>query len=134
MTHPTDEDTVIFPKAEQPPHRPLIARLIRTFAIPVILFWIGVIVFLGSAVPSLDEVGKMRSVSMSPDQAASVIATKRIGEVFQEFKSNSSVMVVLEGDQPLGAEAHAYYDEMIKKLQADTAHVEHIQSLGGFNA
>ncbi|MGX9671490.1 MMPL/RND family transporter [Mycobacterium sp. HM-7] len=131
MSHPVnntaDEPTAVIPKAGQPPHRPLIARLIRTFAIPVILFWIGVIIFLGSAVPSLDEVGKMRSVSMSPDQAASVIATKRVGEVFQEFKSNSSVMVVLESDQHLGAEAHAYYDEMIKKLEADTTHVEHIQ-------
>lgn len=131
MSHPVnntaDEPTAVIPRAEQPPHRSRIARLIRKFAIPVILFWIGVIIFLGSAVPSLDEVGKMRSVSMSPDQAASVIATKHVGEVFQEFKSNSSVMVVLESDQHLGAEAHAYYDEMIKKLEADTAHVEHIQ-------
>ncbi|MUL45631.1 MMPL family transporter [Mycobacterium sp. CBMA293] len=127
MSHPADEDTVIFPKAAQQPRRPLIPRLLRTFAIPVILAWIGIIVALGTLVPSLDEVGKMRSVSMSPDQAASVIATKHVGEVFQEFKSNSSVMVVLEGDQPLGAADHAYYDEMIKKLEADAAHVEHIQ-------
>ena len=131
MSHPTsdnyaDAPTAVIPKAEKP-HRPLIPRFLRTFAIPVILFWIGVIVVLGTAVPSLDEVGKMRSVSMSPDQAASVIATKRVGEVFQEFKSNSSVMVVLESDQHLGAPAHAYYDEMIKKLEADTTHVEHVQ-------
>jgi hypothetical protein len=31
---------------------------------------------------------------MSPDDAQSVIATKRVGEVFGEYKSNSSVMIV----------------------------------------
>ena len=39
-------------------------------------------------------------------------------------------MIILEGDQPLGADAHHYYDELIKKLEADTAHVEHIRTSG----
>ena len=71
----------------------------------------------------------MRSVSMSPDDAQSVIATKRMGEVFDEYKSNSSVMIVLEGQNPLGADAHAYYDQIVKKLDADTKHVEHVQDM-----
>ena len=73
----------------------------------------------------------MRSVSMAPDDAPSVIAMKRVGTVFKEFKSNSSVMIVLEGDQPLGADAHAFYDQMVKKLEADTKHVEHVQDFWG---
>ena len=52
---------------------------------------------------------------------------KRVGEVFQEFDSDSSAMIVLEGDKPLGDEAHKFYDEMVKKLRADTTHVEHVQ-------
>ena len=36
-------------------------------------------------------------------------------------------MIVLEGDKPLGDDAHAFYDEMVKKLEADTKHVEHVQ-------
>ena len=36
-------------------------------------------------------------------------------------------MIVLEGQQPLGDDAHAFYDQMIKKLEADTKHVEHVQ-------
>ena len=52
---------------------------------------------------------------------------KRVGEVFKEFNSNSSAMIVLEGEQPLGADAHAFYDEIVKKLEADTKHVEHVQ-------
>ena len=43
---------------------------------------------------------------------------KRIGKVFGEFDSDSSAMIVLEGDQPLGADAHHYYDGLIQKLDA----------------
>ena len=69
----------------------------------------------------------MRAVSMSPNEAPSMIAMKRVGEVFQECDSDSSVMVVLEGQQPLGDETHAFYDEMIKKLEADNKHVQRVQ-------
>jgi putative drug exporter of the RND superfamily len=109
--------------------RSRIPRFIRTFAILVILGWIALIALLNVVVPQLEVVGKMRSVSMSPDDAQSVVATKRVGEVFGEFKSNSSVMIVLEDRKPLGNEAHAYYDQIVKKLDADSKHVEHVQDL-----
>src|SRR5690625_2614482 len=64
---------------------------------------------------------------MSPMDAPSMISMMRIGKTFEEFKSDSSAMVVLEGDQPLGDQAHAYYDELVTKMEADTEHVEHIQ-------
>src|SRR5271167_2638706 len=109
--------------------RPSIPRVIRKFAIPIILGWIAIIALLNILVPQLDEVGKMRSVSMAPDDAQSVVATKRMGAVFNEYKSNSSVMIVLEGQKPLGDDAHAYYDQIVKKLDADTKHVEHVQDM-----
>ena len=109
--------------------RARIPRFIRTFAVPVIIGWIALIALLNVVVPQLEAVGKMRSVSMSPDDAQSVVATKRVGEVFGEYKSNSSVMIVLEGQKPLGANAHAYYDQMVQKLDADTKHVEHVQDM-----
>ncbi|MFN3003892.1 RND family transporter [Mycolicibacterium wolinskyi] len=108
-----------------------IAKLIRSFAIPIILVWVAIIAFLNVSVPQLEEVGKLRTVSMTPDDAPSMIAMKRVGEVFQEFKSNSSVMIVLEGDEPLGDAAHKYYDEIIDKLEADKKHVEHVQDFWG---
>src|SRR5262249_12318162 len=111
------------------PVREKIPRFIRKFAIPIILGWIGLIAVLSMIVPDLDEVGKMRSVSMAPDDAQSVIATKRMGTVFNEYKSNSSVMIVLEGQNPLGADAHAFYDQIVRKLDADTKHVEHVQDM-----
>ena len=109
--------------------RDKIPRIIRTFAVPIILGWIAIIAVLNVVVPQLDEVGKMRSVSMAPDDAQSVVATKRMGAIFNEYKSNSSVMIVLEGQNPLGADAHAYYDQIVKKLDADTKHVEHVQDM-----
>jgi putative drug exporter of the RND superfamily len=108
-----------------------IAMWIRRLAVPIILVWIFVIAVLNVVVPQLEVVGQMRSVSMTPDDAPSVIAMKEVGHVFAEFKSNSSVMVVLESDQPLGDEAHAYYDGLIAKLEADTRHVEHVQNFWG---
>jgi putative drug exporter of the RND superfamily len=123
-----DARTDAFPIARHAA-RPAIPRFIRKFALPIILGWIAIIVVLNTVVPQLDVVGQMRSVSMSPDDAQSVIATKHVGEIFGEYKSNSSVMIVLEGQKPLGAEAHAYYDQIVKKLDADTKHVEHVQDL-----
>jgi RND superfamily putative drug exporter len=108
-------------------HRTFFPRMVRAFAVPIILVWIGLIALVNVAVPQLEAVGEMRAVSMSPDEAPSVIAMKRVGDLFQEGTSDSSVMIVLEGQEPLGDEAHRFYDEMIKKLREDTVHVQSIQ-------
>ncbi|BBY85626.1 RND family transporter [Mycolicibacterium tokaiense] len=105
------------------------ARLFRTLSVPIILIWIAVAAFLNISVPQLETVGEERSVSMSPDEAPAVIAMQRAGQVFDEYKSNSSVMIVLEGQEPLGEDSRQYYSEIIRKLQADTTHVEHVQDL-----
>jgi len=123
-----DAQTDAIPVAKRE-ERPSVPHFIRKFAVPIILGWIALIALLSMIVPDLNEVGKMRSVSMAPDDAQSVIATKRMGAIFNEYKSNSSVMIVLEGQQPLGADSHAYYDQLVKKLDADTKHVEHVQDM-----
>ncbi|NIH93376.1 RND superfamily putative drug exporter [Mycolicibacterium fluoranthenivorans] len=108
-----------------------IAKWVRTLAVPIIIGWVAVVALLNVIVPQLEVVGQMKAVSMSPETAPSVISMKRVGENFQEFKSNSSAMVVLESDHQLDDAAHKFYDEMIKKLEADTKHVEHIQDMWG---
>jgi putative drug exporter of the RND superfamily len=108
-----------------------LARWIRRLAIPIIIGWILLVAVLNVAVPQLEVVGQLRSVSMSPSEAPSVIAMKRVGEVFEEFKSDSAVMILLEGDQPLGDDAHRFYNELVDKLEADTKHVEHVQDFWG---
>ena len=74
---------------------------------------------------------RMQAVSMSPKDAPSVAAMMRVGKDFQEFDSDSSAMIVLEGQQPLGPETHEFYDDMIAKLRADKEHVQHIQDFWG---
>jgi RND superfamily putative drug exporter len=131
-----DEDFVSAPTIEpviaaEQPRRSGVARWIRRLAVPIIVGWIALIAFLNVAVPQLEVVGEMRSVSMSPKEAPSVAAMMRIGKVFEEFDSDSSAMIVLEGEAPLGEDAHRFYDDMIAKLRADTKHVQHIQDFWG---
>jgi len=127
MSIPTSEaPTEAFPPAKHAA-RPFIPRMIRAFAIPIILIWIAVIAVVNVVVPQLETVGQMRAISMSPDSAPSMIAMKRVGSVFEEFNSDSSAMIVIEGDKPLGDDTRAFYGEMIKKLEADKKHVQSVQ-------
>ncbi|MGB0436009.1 MAG: RND family transporter [Mycobacterium sp.] len=111
--------------------RPFIPRMIRTFALPIILGWIGLIAVVNVTVPQLETVGQMSAVSMSPDDAPAMISMKYMGEVFEEGDSDSSAMIVLEGQEPLGDAAHAFYDQMIDKLEADDKHVQSLQDFWG---
>jgi RND superfamily putative drug exporter len=110
---------------------PIIPRMIRLFSVPILLGWLALTVIVNVVVPQLEVVGQNHAVSLAPNDAPSMQATKRVGQDFHEFNSNSSAMIVLEGDQPLGDEAHHFYDGLIKKLEADTKHVEHIQDFWG---
>jgi RND superfamily putative drug exporter len=111
--------------------RPLIARLIHRFAVPIILFWIAVAAALSVFVPSLEEVGQERSVSLSPRDAPSYVAMKHIGHTFNEGETDSAAMIVLEGNRPLGDDAHRFYDVLIRKLRADKTHVLSVQDFWG---
>ncbi|MCK5754064.1 MAG: MMPL family transporter, partial [Mycobacterium sp.] len=122
----SDAPTDAFPPA-QPQKRPFIPRMIRAFAVPILLGWIALIVVVNVTVPQLETVGEMQAVSMSPDDAPSMISMKKVGELFEEGDSDSSVMIVFEGEQPLGDEAHAWYDELVQRLEADTTHVQSVQ-------
>jgi RND superfamily putative drug exporter len=107
--------------------RPHLAHVIRWLSLPIIVGWLALAVYTNTAVPQIEVVGQEQSVPMAAADAPSTIAMNRIGKVFDEFNSNTAVMIVLEGDQPLGDEAHRYYDELIQKLNADTIHVQHVQ-------
>ena len=84
-----------------------------------------------SFVPSLEEVGQERSVTMSPGDAPSVIALRHIGRAFNEGTTDSVAMIVIEGDKPLGDDAHRYYDTLIRRLREDRTHVLSIQDFWG---
>lgn len=126
MTHAVTE-----PESTSRPKRPVIPHLIRILALPIILFWIVVAVLVNVLAPQLEVVGELHSAPMAPEDAPSMIAMKRMGANFKEFNSNSTIMIVVEGQKPLGPDAHAYYDEIIRTLRQDPEHIQHIQDFWG---
>nr|WP_324291133.1 RND family transporter [Mycobacterium sp. Aquia_213] len=106
-------------------------RFIRRFAWPIIIGWLLLTVALNVLVPPIESVARNHAVTMSPQDAPAMIAAKRIGSTFHESDSDSTAMIVLESDKPLGDEAHRYYDGLVKKLQADGKHVQHVQNVWG---
>ncbi|BBX28038.1 MMPL/RND family transporter [Mycolicibacterium alvei] len=108
-------------------HPPFLGRMVRMFSIPILLFWVLVAVVLGAFFPSLGEVAATRSVPISPINAPSYQAMLNIGKVFEQYDSDSTAMVVLEGEDNLGAEAHKFYDQIVAKLNADHEHVQNVQ-------
>lgn len=106
--------------------RPRIARSIRVLAVPIILFWL--LLTLGTTLftPSLGEVAGKHSVPMTPVQAPAFKDMMTIGHKFKEFDTDSTAMVVLEGDDKLGDSAHEFYNKIVAKLKADK-HVQNVQ-------
>ncbi len=125
MTHATPIDTPA--EATDHPKRPYLPHLIRILAIPIVVFWVFVAVIVNVIAPPLEVVGEAHSAPMAPEDAPSMTAMKLMGGNFHEFNSNSTVMIVLEGQRPLGPDAHAFYNTIIKKLRHDPEHIQHIQ-------
>ncbi|RAU90006.1 MMPL family RND transporter [Mycobacterium colombiense] len=111
--------------------RPFVPRTIRRLALPILLFWVALAAITNIAVPQLEDVGKTHNVALNSPDAPSLKAIKRIGEKFGEFNTDSSAMIVLEGDKPLGADAHRFYDEMVRRIEQDRKHVQHVQDYWG---
>ena len=112
--------------SNEPAPRSRVARLLRVLAVPIILFWL--LVALGTTLftPELGEVAGKHSVPMTPRDAEAFKDMMNIGHKFQEFDTDSSAMVVLEGDDKLGDSAHEFYNNIVEKLKA-SKHVQHIQ-------
>ncbi|MEB4210373.1 RND family transporter [Mycobacterium sp. 94-17] len=109
----------------------LVARGIRRFSVLIILGWVALTLAVTFLVPSLEHVGQEHSVPLAPQDAPAVQAMQRMGKDFKESDSDSFAMLVIEGQQPLGDDAHRYYDGLVQDLRADPKHVEHVQDLWG---
>jgi putative drug exporter of the RND superfamily len=106
-------------------------RLVRKFAVPIIIGWLLLTVGLNVLVPPIESVARNHAVTMSPHDAPAMIAAKRIGAKFRESNSDSIAMIVLESDKQLDENAHRYYDRLVTQLQADRKHVQHVQNVWG---
>lgn len=116
---------------KEPPAPPRVARAIHRFPVLVILAWLVITVLLTLGVPSLERVEREHSVPLVALDAPSFNAAKRIGQAFQENQSGALVVVVLEGQQPLGDDAHRYYDDLVRQFEDDRSHVQHVQDFWG---
>lgn len=110
---------------------PFVARSIRRLSVPIILAWVALTLLVTFCVPWLETVGREHSVPLAPQDAPAVQAMQRMGKDFKESDSDSIAMIVLEGQQRLGDDAHNYYDRLVRALKADSKHVEHVQDLWG---
>src|ERR1700754_4248576 len=117
--------------AERPTMTDRVAKWIRWLCVPIVLFWVAAAALTNVLVPQLEAVGAEHNVALSSPSSPSLQAFQRIGKVFGEFDSDSAAMVVLEGDQPLGADAHRFYDALIQRISQDREHVQHIQDFWG---
>jgi RND superfamily putative drug exporter len=113
------------------PSRPRIPALIRKLAIPIAIFWLALAASSNALVPPLEDVGRIHNVAQSPKDATAVIASQRVGKVFGEYDSDSLATIVIEGDKPLGDEAHRFGDALVAAMKADTRAVEHVQYFWG---
>jgi RND superfamily putative drug exporter len=116
---------------EQHTTQPFAARTIHRFSVPIILAWLAIAVLVNMGVPSLERVANEHSISQNPEDAPSFKASKRMSEDFKQASTGTVAMVVLEGEQPLGDDAHRYYDRLIRQLGEDSKHVEHIHNFWG---
>ena len=114
-----------------PAKRPLIARAIRYLSLPIIVAWLAAVAALTVGVPPLELVAQQHSVSVDPTNAPAYIAAKRVQQAFQQTETGSIATVILEGEQPLGDDAHAYYDRLIQNLRDDPAHVQTVHDFWG---
>ncbi len=111
--------------------RPLVARTIHRFSALIILAWLAIAVIVTIGVPPLEQVEREHALSLSPQDAPSFQAMKRMGDDFKESNSENVAVFVLEGEQPLGDDAHKYYDGVIRQLKDDPEHVQHVQDFWG---
>ena len=114
---------------------PFFARMIRRLSVPIIVAWLAIIAFLIICVPSLEQVAQERSMSLYPTDAPYFKAVVRMTADFKQSDSGdsggNSTMIVLEGQQALGDDAHKYYDRLIAELKDDpNACAAHSEFLG----
>ncbi|WP_083452781.1 RND family transporter [Mycolicibacterium goodii] len=111
--------------------RPFFARTVRVLAVPIIVFWALLAVSTNTFIPQVERVADELAGPMIPSYAPSQVALLHIGEKFQESDSTNLTMLVLEADRPLDDGDHRYYDDLIRRLQQDTAHVQYVMDLWG---
>ncbi|WP_322857275.1 RND family transporter [Mycobacterium shigaense] len=101
-----------------------IARACCRHPIAVLAVWIVLAVAGNVFIPQLESVVKQHTRSFLPPSAASSVAAEKMGRLFHESGSNNLAYIVFEGQTPLSARDHAYYDQLLNKLRTNKAYVQ----------
>jgi RND superfamily putative drug exporter len=107
------------------------AHTLRILCIPIVIGWVLLTIAVNVVAPQLEEVGAAHSAPLVPEGAPSRVASERIGTDFRQYDSDTTAMVVIEGQDTLGDAAHQYYDAIVAKLLADPTHVQHVENFWG---
>ncbi len=118
-------------RAEHRVKRPFVPRMVRVFAIPIIVFWGLLAVATNTFMPQVERVAEELAGPVVPHYAPSQRALLAIGAKFHESNSTSLAMVVLEANRPLGDVDHQYYDDLVRRLKQDPKHVQYAMDLWG---
>src|ERR1700730_5846907 len=112
--------------------RPFVPRMVRRFAIPIIFCCSFLAGTTTAFMPKVEDVAEELAGPMVPHYAPSQRALLHIGEKFHESDSTNLTMVVFEAqNRRLGDQDHAYYDDLMKRFQRDTKHVQYVMNLWG---
>jgi RND superfamily putative drug exporter len=105
--------------------------MVRLLAVPIILFWALLAITTNTFEPKVEDVAMELAGPMVPHYAPSQRALLHIGAKFQESNSTNLTMVVFEANRSLGDQDHHYYDDLMRRFQRDTKHVQYVMDLWG---
>lgn len=94
-------------------------RTVVRLRLLVLLLWVAAAVALSLAAPSLSEVVSRASEPVVPDDAPSVAAFEKMDQKFGGSGAQSVAFVVFTSKDGLSQADHAYYTDVVHRLQAD---------------
>jgi RND superfamily putative drug exporter len=111
---------------------PRVAKLLRTLAIPIVVFWLLAAVVTNVFVPSIEKNTAANAEAEVPRDAPSSQAAIFQGRAFHESDFTSAAVILLETHgRKLGEQDHRYYDELVRRLQQDKKHAQSLLNLWG---
>lgn len=111
--------------------RPWYARVVYGFSGLIVMVWLVAVGVLNIVVPQLEKVVDRHAVAFMPNEASSVQALAKMGQYFGQEGTNNFTYVLLEGNAPLGVDAHRYYEALLERLLQDKQHVLSALNLWG---
>ena len=112
--------------------RPRAAKLLRTLAIPIVIFWVLAAVVTNVFVPSIEKNTAANAEAEVPRDAPSSQAAIVEGQAFRESDFTSAAVILMETQgRKLGEQDHQYYNELVRRLEQDKKHVQSLLNLWG---